>query len=89
MSTMVTRVDRLEARAKPFGNTVGRLYVVAGGPEGSAEAFVLAQGYICDDTDLVVHLVALQPLGRSEGRPVSSEPQWAGSMPPDGWKAAA
>jgi hypothetical protein len=89
MSTLVTRVDRLEARAKPSGNMVGRLYVVAGGPEGSAEAFVRAQGYICDDADLVVHLVALQPLGGGKARAVNSEPQWVGSMPPDDWKAAA
>ena len=89
MSTLVTRVDRLEARATPSSNMVERLYVVAGGPEGYAEAFVRAQGYICDDADLVVHLVALQPLGSSEGRAVSGEPTWAGSMPPDDWKAAA
>lgn len=89
MSTLTARVSRLEARFMSFSNVAQRLYAVAGGQEGSAEAFVRAQGYICDDTDIVAHLVALRLHGGGEGSASSTEPHWAGPRPPEEWKAAA
>lgn len=87
MATIKARLETLERTNRPDEDK--RLYCVTGGSEtDSAEAFVRAQGYAFDATDMVIHIVGFQP---TDGQPNPWAPamQWCGPTPPDKWRVAA